>query len=176
MSYYRQQLESWLSELDVKADTVYDIGGGQGEVKGRVKSWEVKNYRVLDLPVYDLNEPWQTKPEVDIIFCLEVFEYLINPMEAMENISGLLKLGGKAYITFAFVYPHHNEIELDSLRYTETGIKRLSENAGMQVDNIWYRKDKSGLLQSFYAADGMRAAKQYPHHDATGFIAKIVKI
>lgn len=174
MSYYRQQLESWLAELDVKADTVYDIGGVQGNVKDRVKSWEVKNYRVLDLPIYDLNEPWQTTPEVDIIFCLEVFEYLINPMEAMENISGLLKPGGKAYITAPLVYPVHNEVELDSLRYTETGLTRLANNAGLSVANVWYRRDKSGLLTAFYAKDGMHPAKGI-QHDITGYIMEVTK-
>lgn len=174
MSFYRQQLEAWLAELDVKADTVYDIGGAQGNVKDRVKSWEVKNYRVLDLPIYDLNEPWQTTPEVDIIFCLEVFEYLINPMEAMENISGLLKLGGKAYITAPIVYPVHNEVEWDSLRYTETGLTRLANNAGLSVANVWYRKDKSGLLTAFYVKDGMHPAKGI-QHDITGYIMELKK-
>jgi len=174
MSFYRQQLEAWLAELDVKADTVYDIGGAQGNVKDRVKSWEVKNYRVLDLPIYDLNEPWQTTPEVDIIFCLEVFEYLINPMEAMENISGLLKPGGKAYITAPLVYPVHNEVELDSLRYTETGLTRLANNAGLSVANVWYRRDKSGLLTAFYAKDGMHPAKGI-QHDITGYIMEVTK-
>lgn len=174
MSYYRQQLEAWLADLDVMADTVYDIGGAQGNVKDRVKSWEVKNYRVLDIPIYDLNEPWQTTPEVDIIFCLEVFEYLINPMEAMENISGLLKPGGKAYITAPLVYPVHNEVELDSLRYTETGLTRLANNAGLTVANVWYRRDKSGLLTAFYAKDGMHPAKGI-QHDITGYIMEIIK-
>jgi len=175
MSFYRQQLESWLSELDVKADTVYDIGGGQGEVKSRVKSWEVNNYRVLDLPVYDLNEPWQvTSEHVDIIFCLEVFEYLINPMEAMENISCLLKSGGKAYITAPLVYPVHNEVEWDSLRYTERGLTRLANNAGLSVANVWYRKDKSGLLTAFYSKDGMHPAKGI-QHDITGYIMEVIK-
>lgn len=174
MSVYRQQLEAWLAELEVKADTVYDIGGAQGNVKDRVKSWEVKNYRVLDLPIYDLNEAWQTKPEVDIIFCLEVFEYLINPIEAMENISGLLKPGGKAYITAPLVYPVHNEVEWDSLRYTETGLTRLANNAGLSVTNVWYRRDKSGLLTAFYAKDGMHPAKGI-QHDITGYIMEVVK-
>lgn len=182
MSYYRQQLEDWLKTLDVKADVVLDIGGAQNPVKGRTRSWEVKNYEILDLPEFDIedfDERWEKHKSIfkkaDLIFCLEVFEYLLYPSEAMININWLMKNKAKAYITFAFAYPHHNELEKDSLRYTEFGIKRLANSVGLKVNNIWYRRDKSGLLKFFYATDGMRAAKEYPHHDVTGFICELTK-
>lgn len=111
----------------------------------------------------------------DIIFCLEVFEYLIEPLEALNNIAMAIRGDGKAYITFAFAYPHHNELEADSLRYTEPGIKRLAEAVGLKITNTWYRRDKSGLLKSFYSADGMRMAKEYLNHDVTGFIVEMRK-
>jgi hypothetical protein len=179
-SFYRQQLEAWLRTRIVKADTVFDIGGAQGEVKSRVAHWEVKEYLILDLPSFNLELPMTEEltkdlKKADIIFCLEVFEYLINPFQAFQNISNLLKSGGKAYITFAFVYPTHNEIELDSLRYTERGIVRLAEIFGLAVTSTWYRVDQSGLLKSFYSADGMHPAKGYNHHDATGFIVELTK-
>lgn len=179
MSFYREQLEGYLSLLDVNASTVLDVGGGQNPIKGRTKSWTVKDYHILDLPDYDLNNPkgkligW--KGMADIVFCLEVFEYLINPLVAIKNIANLLKPTGRAYVTFCFSYPHHNELEFDSLRYTEPGIYRLTTEAGLNVDKITYRIDKSGLLESFYAADGMRAAKQYPRHNVTGFIVEMTR-
>ena len=176
MSYYREQLESWLKQLDVKADVVYDIGGGQGNVKNRVKSWDVEEYKVLDLPTYNLEDYWWLLidgDQADIIFSLEVFEYLIDPVTAMRNIEYILKPEGKAYITFPLIYPAHNELHLDSLRYTETGVKRLVQRAGLKVNKIDYRVDKTNLLNTFYAADGMKRAKQYDHHDATGFIVEI---
>lgn len=174
MSYYRQQLEEWLSNLDVKAGRVIDIGGAQGNVKGRVKSWDVMSYEVWDLP-NDIQDDYPCVETADVIFCLEVFEYLIHPFEALLNIYVALKEGGKAYVTFAFAYPHHNELELDALRYTEPGIHRLAKEAGFTVTNTWYRTDKSGLLQSFYASDGMHPAKEYGHHNATGFIVELTK-
>lgn len=174
MSYYRQQLENWLQQLDVKADTVFDLGGSQLPVKGRTKSWDVKNYEIYDLPDYDIELP-QEIGEADIIFCLEVFEYLIFPVDAMMNIYSSLKLGGKAYITFAFVYPHHNELELDSLRYTETGVRRIAQQTGLTVTNIWHRRDKSGLLEAMYRTDGMKMARQYYEHNTTGFIVEVTK-
>jgi SAM-dependent methyltransferase len=178
-SYYRQQLEDWLKTLNIKADVVYDVGGAQGKVKNRVKSWKVQDYKILDLPNWDLNKSWgYDRPEklADLIFCLEVFEYLTDPIQALENIKDcLMPRGGKAYITFAFVYPHHNELEYDSLRYTEPMIRWMAKKVGLEISKMWYRRDKSGLLKQFYAADGMRAAKEYPHHDVTGFIVEMVK-
>ncbi|KKL67498.1 hypothetical protein LCGC14_2134350, partial [marine sediment metagenome] len=35
-SYYRQQLESWLEKIDVKADRVLDVGGGNGEFLNKI--------------------------------------------------------------------------------------------------------------------------------------------
>lgn len=179
MSFYRQQLEEYLGRLDIKADTVLDIGGAQGEVASRVKSWEVERYKILDLPFYDLQgeKSWDkfNLPHADMIFCLEVFEYLIDPCLALKRISKLLKPYGTAFVTFAFAYPHHNELDADSLRYTEPGIMKLASQAGLTISNIDYRVDKSGLLQKFYSADGMRAAKQYEHHNVTGFIVQFTK-
>jgi len=177
-SFYRQQLEDWLKTMDVKADVVYDIGGAQGEVKSRVKSWKVGKYKVLDLPVYDLNKIWVAGDlkKADIVFCLEVFEYLIDPINALNNIkSVMMPRGGKAYVTFQFVYPHHNELEMDSLRYTESGIRNIAAKVGLGITNIWYRVDRTGYLEKFYSLDGMRRSKQYGHHDATGFIVEFTK-
>ena len=175
MSFYRQQLEDWLKELDVDADYVLDMGGKEKPVKGRTKSWNVKEYRILDLPEFDIESTYDFPKSWELVFCLEVFEYLINPIQAMKNISDALLEGGTAYATFAFVYPHHNQLQWDSLRYTESGIVRLAEKAHLQVEKMWYRTDKSGYLQKLYQADGMKAAKQYNHHDATGFIVEFQK-
>ena len=185
MSWYREQLEDWLKTRDVQANIVFDIGGKQGEVKNRVKSWDVNKYEVLDLPEFDIEKKTLGGSRVshiatrvnkaDIIFCLEVFEYLIDPLAALANIKYMLKPAGKAYITFAFVYPHHNELDMDSIRFTETGIRRMAKRIGISLTQIWYREDKSGLLQSFYSADGMHPSKEYPHHNVAGFIAEFIK-
>lgn len=183
MSEYRNQLERFLSELDVEANTVLDIGGAQNPVEGRTKSWNVREYHILDLPEWDIEEQgphgfpsWSIVDlDGDIAFCLEVFEYVVNPIQAITNVHRSLRKGGLAYITFPFVYPHHNELERDFLRYTEPGVRRLAEEAGLKITNIWYRTDKSGLLREFYKADGMKMAKEYHNHDVTGFICEMRK-
>lgn len=178
-SYYRQQLETYLKTLDVAGDVV-DVGGKQKTIKGRTKTWNVQNYTCLDVPEYDLNlsqpsnYPGAAAGSFDLAFCLEVFEYLLIPTVAIQNIYQLLKPGGKAIISFAFIYPLHNEVEFDTLRFTETGVKRLAEYAGFKIENIIKRRPKTPTLLKYYQEDGMRAAKGHDHN-VTGFIAEMIK-
>lgn len=60
-SYFRIQTEAWLKTLDIKADRVLDVGGSQKPIKGRTKSWEVKDYKILDLEVPHICEQ---KPDI----------------------------------------------------------------------------------------------------------------
>ena len=173
-SYYRQQLENYLQGLDVEADLLYDIGGKQKSAKGRTKTWKVKELVCLDIPEYDLNEPQNLDKKADFVLCLEVFEYLINPLQAMRNIANALKVKGVAIVSFPFVYPIHNEVEFDSLRYTLSGIKRLADKAGLKIIDVSYRKCKTSTLVKYYEEDGMKMAKGHNHH-ITGYIIKFVK-
>lgn len=180
MSFYRTQLEVYLKNLNVRADRVLDIGGAQNPIKGRTKTWDVKEYKILDLPEYDVQRYSQAVHlsktfQADMIFCLEVFEYLIQPIKALKSIKQLLKRDGVAIITFQFIYPHHEELEADSLRFTETGVKKLCRLVGLKILKIHYRIDKSGLLEAFYSADGMRRSKNYDHHNVTGFIVEVCR-
>lgn len=179
MSYYRKQLDDWLDNLAVNCQMVLDVGGAQNPIEGRTSIWNVEKYKILDLPEFDLeDEEAGTRyfHEADVIFCLEVFEYLIDPTQALENLAEMIRQTGRIYATFQFVYPAHEEIALDSLRYTEYGIHRLAFHAGLQIKNTWYRIDKSGYLQKFYSEDGMHPAKHYQHHNATGFIIEFQRV
>jgi SAM-dependent methyltransferase len=138
MSFYRDQLENYLKTIDVKAETVFDVGGKEKPVKGRTKSWTVKNYEILDIPDHDLNVLFPNPKQCNLIFCLEVFEYLIDPVTAMKNIKNMLAKGGEAIVSFPLVYPVHNDVAFDSLRFTETGVRRLAKYVGLTVKSINY--------------------------------------
>lgn len=173
-SFYRQQLEEYLKKLDVTADLLYDIGGAQKSAKGRTKSWNVKELVCLDLPAYDLNEPQTHDRKADFVLCLEVFEYLIDPLQAVKNIADALKKGGTAVVSFPFVYPVHNEVEFDSLRYTLSGIKRFAQKAGLGIADVHYRRAKTATLVKYYQEDGMKMAKGH-EHGITGYIVRFKK-
>jgi len=195
-SYTRNQLEDWLKTIDVKADRVLDIGGSQLPIKGRTKSWDVKDYKILDLknpheqkvkPDWvgniqddltdiDISESIEV-PYFNVVFCLEVSEYWYNPLQALQNISELLIKGGILYISFHFLYPMHNPKGKDYLRYTKWGVEKLLKEIGFEIEDIKYRtvKDK-GRLFEFYAGECMRPCKSYNQHSDIGYLIKAIKI
>jgi SAM-dependent methyltransferase len=191
MSHYRNQLEDWLKTLTVETPGfVLDIGGASNPVKDRVAKFECKGCDYLDneleKPVEGLNV---MKGDIqdyaglrhtgfsfamyDVAFCLEVMEYILDPMVAIANIAYLMNKDGIIYITFPFVYPWHNPIESDYLRYTPKGACKLMEANGFEVLETWNRTDRSGLLSSFYKADGMHAKGD---RTITGTIIKAKKV
>lgn len=182
-SVYKQQLLDFISNLDVKAGIVIDIGGSQDPVKGRTKSWDVNNYLIADLP-----QPHYTKqppdieidldkvqidelPKADMVFCFEVFDYIRDPITAFNNISKMLKPGGSAWVSFPFFYPHHNPIEDEGLRYTEPAIRWYGDQFDMPVQEIVYRRPQSSKLLEYISEDGFRAASGYDHN-IIGFIVR----
>lgn len=183
-SSYRLELDRWLAQLDLNARTVIDVGGAQLPVKGRTKSWDVKNYYIYDLATphaeapaphiaFNLEASYERPPHrADVVFCLEVFDYLVFPHTALSNIWYLLEQGGVAYVTFPFVYPTHQPVEHEGLRYTENSIHRLADYALLEVVELIPRRPETDLLDQFYRAERMRAAKGY-NHAVTGWIATL---
>lgn len=190
MSYYKDQLENWLRKIDVKADKVLDVGGGSNPVRGRTKNWEVKTYKILDSELespkqkidylFDLNEPdcgREITGQWNIVFCLEVTEYLYNPLVAIRNLWGFLKKGGILYISFPFVYPHHNPEKHDYLRYTGWGVEKLLEKTGFQIEEVTARiETEPYLLQNFYRKEKMHPARNYNDHSEIGYLVVARKV
>lgn len=207
MSYYKNQLESWLKIIDVKADKVLDVGGGSNPIKGRTKNWEVREYKILDNQleemkqkpdiIFDLNlkEGYQNETEIisellkfDVIFCLEIFEYIWNPVQALENLNRWLKVGGILYLSCPFVYPHHNPEGKDYLRVTRWGIEKLLKETGFEILEIKPRveqgsirraggiriKSERSTLENFYLGEEMHPVKNFNHAEI-GYLVKARK-
>lgn len=183
-SYFRQQLERWLGRINVKCDSCLDIGGGQYPVKNRVLSWQVENYKIADndtqyKPDYitDLNYPTEIKDRFDIIFCLEVSEYLFDPLTAMKNIHTLLKPEGILYMSFCTIYPLHSPPKMDYLRYSKNAIEKLLTEAGFKTWEIIPRVASDGLgsLSDFYSHEKMRPMKYTKKIFDIGYMCEIFK-
>lgn len=199
MSLYREQLESWLKTIDVKADTVLDIGGSAYPVKGRVRSWDVREYVVAD----NNNEKgWHDKwrePDVhidlndcdagdfmarmedagyieypDVVFMLEVAEYLYRPWLTAMFLNGITDV---VYSSWPAIYPVHNPKGSDYLRYTKEGIIKLFNEWDFEIKEIVPRKATKGrkALQEFYSLEGMRAVKNDDCIYDIGYMVKAVK-
>lgn len=185
-SSYRIELDKWLSQLEVKAERVLDIGGAQVKMPKRVKSWDVNEYLIADLPSPHENSPqpdveldlnYQRSAEgdqFDIIFCLEVFDYVWNPDAAFHTIASYLKGEGAAWVSFPSFYPLHQPVQDDALRYMPGGIKKLAEASGLEVVQMIKRRPETKLLDSFFRAERLRAAK-HEDHEFTGFIVELRK-
>jgi SAM-dependent methyltransferase len=195
MSISRIQLENWLKTIEVSSDNVIDFGGSQLPIKNRVRSWNVKDYKIQDL-----HEPHQCKqsPDIcfdinmvcpiidkfvsyfDIAFAIELSEYLWNPVQAFLNFNLMLKKGGILYFSSHFNYPIHNPVGCDYLRYTFEGIKKITENTGFEIIDCENRicDADSGYvdLMSFYHKQKMRPAKEYDQHNVTGLLIKAIKL
>jgi SAM-dependent methyltransferase len=193
-SYSRQQLEAWLKTIEVPPQSkVLDIGGSQLSIKGRTKSWDVEEYRILDLEnphecklkpqmFWDMNKDlsigsWPSG-WIDVAFCLEVMEYIYNPFQALKNISYLLKNGGNLYISFHTLYGLHNPVGEDCLRYTKYGISKLLKESGFEIEEIIPREitpEGKIALTRFYHYEGMRILRNDETFDC-GYLVKAKKI
>lgn len=185
-SYTRQQLEEWLSRIDVSTESVLDVGGGANPVKSRVKSWNVKEYEILDTGheeekekidyVKDINSLVFVPKEYDVVFCLEVFEYVYDPVVAMHNLYKFLNKRGILYLSVPTIYPVHNPPGIDYLRYTKHGIEKLLEVAGFSSWEITPRIATAGLglLSSFYSVEKMHPVKDKIVYDI-GYMIKAWK-
>ena len=166
LSYYREQLENFLKEIEVKAHRAVDVGGAEQLAKDRMKLWEVDEYRIFDLPDYDLNKQDASKEwrrYFNIALCLEVMEYIYDPVTAIKNLNELLCPQGLLVISFPFLYPIHNPVGMDYLRYTEEGARKLLEIGGFKIEGLFKRVHKKPeIRQAMYAADGM-----HTRHDET---------
>ena len=193
MSFYRDRLEEWLAKIDVNANRVLDLGGASNPVNTpkRLKSFKAKEYIVFDMGtepnkveyiLFDINEPLEQlenpeKYESDVIFCLELFEYVWSPIEAVRNIYRLLKPGGIAYISFPSIYPVHNPVEIDYLRYTRNAIEKYLSINNLRILEVIPRVAKTGAdaLCEFYVRERMHPLKEseIPYH--IGYLFKVGK-
>lgn len=186
MSRTRDQLEAYLKALNLAGEKMLDVGGSQRPVSERLGGCNFK-----EVKIFDLSQPHETKVKpdyegdinfrhgeisgFDTVVCLEVFDYVWDPVIAMLNLYNWTREGGKLIVSFPFVYPVHNPMKEDMLRYTEFGARKLIENAGFKVEDIFVRTADTGGIMDFYRSEGMRCARDYKNHNAVGFIFTCTK-
>ena len=190
-SLYKRQLNDFVNGLELRGNILLDWGGAQSPAKGRTKSWDIGEYKIVDLEVPHSESP---KPDivqdankglagkileyegrVDIILALGLYDYVINPNITTESIKRLLSDSGYAWIEWPFVYCTHNPVEDEGCRYSEGCIKRLLDQGGLKIDHVIRKMAGNDHLLRFYQEDGQRMARGYAYHGVTGFITKVSK-
>jgi len=185
MSKSREQLNVFLGEIDIQDKLCLDIGV-QDKPTSRLTKGIPSKYLTLDIDqkwspdiLADLNEPWEswstkvTKDNftlidrnggIDVIFCIETLEHCWNPIQAIQNMSGLLKDGGDLYISVPFIGPHHDVV--DFLRFTHEWFLEVMPKCDLEVIAIKERVATIGRtdLIQFFAKEHMRVSKIRPEY------------
>jgi len=156
-------------DIDENRPKIVPRGGSQSHSK------EVLDYREQ---LYQENKDLKFGNYVraDVLFCLEVFEYIYDPVTAHKNLWYLLKPGGVAYISYPTIYPLHNPPGIDYLRYSKNVIEKyLGMNFKTWEITPRIATDGLGPLRDFYSYEGMRAMKNTSDVFDIGYMAKVIK-
>lgn len=188
-SSYRLELNKWLSNHDVTGPTVFDVGGSQEPLKPRVKSFNVERLVTFDLEnphkeskqpdvVCDLNKK---NPQIigykgvaDRVYCLEVFDYVYDPVRALTTLKELMNHTGRLFVSFPSIYPMHQPVEDDALRYMPGGIEKLAQAVGLKVVQMTPRHFETNMWQQTISMERLRAAKRVDH-SISGWIVEFKK-
>ncbi|MEP6598403.1 MAG: class I SAM-dependent methyltransferase [Actinomycetota bacterium] len=132
----------WLAsrETDLRG-TLLDLGAGNqpfrswyGSRVTRVVAVDVAPAAGLD--VLTLAAPLPFRDAVfDTILCTSVLEHVDNPECAVDEMSRVLRPGGRLLITVPFLYPTH-EAPYDYWRTTHHGLASVLRRHGFLVDDL----------------------------------------
>lgn len=195
MSLYKNALKNWLAEKSVSGESALSIGN-QNDDRKYFKLAEFEKWLSMDVAsefspdiLHDMNKAvitdegdnsidYEMLGSFDYVFAFELWDYIYDPMTAHRNIFDLLKSGGTYMGSYPFVYPHHEPVADDSLRYTNSGIRKLLVAAGFRDIQITERVATEGrqFLSAFVGAEGMRLAKSLaPYSWPIGYMVEAKK-
>ena len=109
---------------------------------------------------------------------LEVAEYLLDPVQALRHVSSLLDSGGRFLSSWPTIYPLHQPVDSDRLRYSLNWIKDAFKVADLHIDITVPRKltvGAPGMIEA-YTLEGMRMAKYNDSVMDMGYIVLATKL
>jgi SAM-dependent methyltransferase len=103
-------------------------------------------YASLDYPAFDLCAPLEGRGTYDVVICEQVLEHVLDPRAAAANLRGLCAAGGHVVVSTPFLIRVHELPSYgmpDLWRFTPRGLRRLLEDAGLEVDTVeaWGNRD-----------------------------------
>jgi len=119
---------------------ILDVGAGHGDFADifegrRYYSLDIVPYAEVDL-VCDLGQTIPFKPETfDVVVLMNVLEHVYECRRLVQNISKILKPGGKVIITVPFLLKVH-QAPFDFSRYTPYFLENMAADAGLAVSSM----------------------------------------
>jgi SAM-dependent methyltransferase len=92
-----------------------------------------------DANLYDLNKDWSSPDwskyhnAFDLVLCEQVLEHVIDPKQAVQNLSYLLKPGGLLHVTVPAINNSHGEPFYFYAGFPTATLKAFATNAGLIV-------------------------------------------
>lgn len=97
---------------------------------------DTENY-IISFPQVNLDEDWKRLglvfPPCDLVLCNQVLEHIFSPAQALENLRYLVGPKGLIYITVPTINRGHGEPYFYSSGYHPRFLRRLAQNAGLEV-------------------------------------------
>ena len=124
---------------------VLDAGSGQGRFKAE---FEHTRYVGVDLAVGDATWDYTALDTIsnlvrlpfdddlfDVVLCTQVLEHVPEPQRVLNELSRVLKPGGKLYLSAPQSWHQHQKPH-DYYRYTSFGLRYLLTSAGLEVEEL----------------------------------------
>lgn len=148
-----QAVSAFMDALPVAALTCIEVSGDLHRGRG----WA--SYRSTSFPDFDLCMPPAISEAYDVVVCEQVLEHVLDPIAAMRTLRELARPGGRLIITTPFLVRVHGHPH-DYWRFTENGLVRLIESAGLRVDESHTWGNRSAVRANLWCWRAYR-----PWHD-----------
>lgn len=123
-----QKMRELVEELHPEKLDVLEISGYEWE------NMTFKQYQNTQYPGYDVCESPLKESSFDLIIADQVFEHLLWPRRAANNVHQMLRPGGYFLISTPFLIRIHDNV--DCTRWTETGLRYFLADNGFKLESI----------------------------------------
>ncbi|MCL4352885.1 class I SAM-dependent methyltransferase, partial [Patescibacteria group bacterium] len=127
------------------------IGTGKGKVGLQPRSWDTTKVDIVsDITTIPLPDN-----SFDAILCTEVLEHIVEPREAIEEFSRILKKGGLLIVTAPFCSITHFAPQFYYTGFSPFFYKKVLPNCGFRIKQI----KPNGSYYEFLAQEALRLDK-----------------
>lgn len=122
-----REIERFIRSLNCSQLDVLEVSGAGSEGRYAFRSYLSTRY-----PEYDVCAGPLAAEQFDLVIAEQVFEHVLRPDRAADNIHQMLRPNGYFVVSTPFLLKVHG-YPLDLYRWTEQGMRQLLEIAGFSV-------------------------------------------